>query len=171
MKPSWMITLGNHLYVSNITYSRRSYVFIIIWYFIFWEYTFLKVSPFFLQDYLTPLESEWSSQPRDWTQVSCTAGGSLPSKPPGKPKNTGVGTLSLLQGIFPTQRSNLGLPHCGRFFTSWATREAQEYWSGYPIPFPADLPDLGIKLGSPALQADSLPTELLGKPINIPGQC
>ena len=28
---------------------------------------------------------------------------SLPSEPPGKPKNTGVGILSLLQGIFPTQ--------------------------------------------------------------------
>ena len=27
----------------------------------------------------------------------------------------------------------------GRFFTSWATREAQEYWSGQPIPSPADL--------------------------------
>ena len=35
--------------------------------------------------------SKGSSQPRDWTQVSCIA---------------------------------------GRFFTSWATREAQEYWSG-----------------------------------------
>ena len=52
----------------------------------------------------------------------------------------------------------------GRFFTSWATREAQEYWSGYPIPSPADLPDPGIDLGSPALQVDSLPTELSGKP-------
>ena len=30
-----------------------------------------------------------------------------------------------------------------------------------------DLPDPGIKLGSPALQADSLPTELLGKPIKL----
>ena len=37
---------------------------------------------------------------------------SLPSNPPGKPKNTGVGSLSLLQGIFPTQRWNPGLPHC-----------------------------------------------------------
>ena len=27
-------------------------------------------------------------------------------------QNTGVGSLSLLQGIFPTQRSNLGPPHC-----------------------------------------------------------
>ena len=31
---------------------------------------------------------------------------SLISEPPGKPKNTGVGSLSLLQGIFPTQESN-----------------------------------------------------------------
>ena len=31
---------------------------------------------------------------------------SLPSEPPGKPKNTGVGSLSLLQGIFLTQQSN-----------------------------------------------------------------
>ena len=36
----------------------------------------------------------------------------LPSEPPGKPKNTGVGSLSLLQGVFLTQKSNQGLPHC-----------------------------------------------------------
>ena len=92
---------------------------------------------------------------------------SLPAELPGKPKNTGVGSLSLLQGIFPTQGLNPGLPHCrwilyhlsyqgsprilewvaypfsrgsswprnrtgvsciaDRFFTSWATREAQSY--------------------------------------------
>ena len=40
----------------------------------------------------------------------------------------------------------------GRFFTSWATREAQEYWSGEPIPSPADLPDPGIEPGSPAFR-------------------
>ena len=51
------------------------------------------------------------------------------------------------------------------FFTSWATREAQESWSGYPIPSPVDLPDPGIKLGSRALQVDSLPSEPPGKPI------
>ena len=38
--------------------------------------------------------------------------GSLPVEPPGKPKNTRVGSLSLLQGIFPTQESNCGLLHC-----------------------------------------------------------
>ena len=38
-------------------------------------------------------------------------------------------------------------------------------WSGLPCPPPGDLPNPGIKLGSPALQADSLPAELPGKPI------
>ena len=37
---------------------------------------------------------------------------SLQSEPPGKPMNTGVGSLSLLQGIFPTQGSNPGLLCC-----------------------------------------------------------
>ena len=36
----------------------------------------------------------------------------------------------------------------------------QQYWSRLPFPSPGDLPDPGIKPRSPALQADSLPTEL-----------
>ena len=72
-------------------------------------------------------------------------------------QNTGVGNHSLLQGIFPTQVSHMA----GGFSTSWATREAQEYWSGSPV----DLPDPGIEPGCPALQANSLPSELSGKPL------
>ena len=41
----------------------------------------------------------------------------------------------------------------------------QEYWSGLPFPSPEDIPNLEIELGSPALQADSLPSEPPGKPI------
>ena len=37
---------------------------------------------------------------------------SLPADPPGKPKNTGVGSLSLRQQIFPPQEQNQGLLHC-----------------------------------------------------------
>ena len=37
---------------------------------------------------------------------------SLPSEPPGKPKNTGLDSLFLLQGIFPTQELNWCLLHC-----------------------------------------------------------
>ena len=40
----------------------------------------------------------------------------------------------------------------------------QEYWCGLPFPSPGDLPDPGIESGPPALQADSLPSEPLGKP-------
>ena len=40
----------------------------------------------------------------------------------------------------------------------------QAYWSGLPFPSPGYLPYSGIEPRSPALQADSLPTEPLGKP-------
>ena len=39
----------------------------------------------------------------------------------------------------------------------------QEYWSGLPFPSPGDLPHPGIEPGSPALQADALPSEPPGK--------
>ena len=42
----------------------------------------------------------------------------------------------------------------------------QEYWSGLPFPSPGDLPHPGIKPRIPALQADSLPTELSRKPFS-----
>ena len=37
---------------------------------------------------------------------------SLPAEPQGKPKYNGVGSLSFLQWIFPTQEANQGLLHC-----------------------------------------------------------
>ena len=43
----------------------------------------------------------------------------------------------------------------------------QEYWSGLPFPSLGDLPDPGIKPGSPALQAVSLLSEAPGKPPDV----
>ena len=40
---------------------------------------------------------------------------------------------------------------------------SQEHWSGLPFPSPGDLPDPGIEPGSPASQADTLPSEPPGK--------
>ena len=40
----------------------------------------------------------------------------------------------------------------------------QEYWSGLPFLSPENFPDPGIEPGSPTLQADSLSSELPGKP-------
>ena len=42
----------------------------------------------------------------------------------------------------------------------------QEYWSGLPFPSPGDLPNPGIEPESPALEADTLPSEPPGKPQN-----
>ena len=118
-------------------------------------------------------------------------------------QNTGVGSLSLLQGIFPTQGLNPGLSHCRGILYElghkgsprilewvakiwahsrswWWDREAwhaavhrvkkvRHYWAtelNWPEPIPShvDLPDPGIEPGSPALKAESLSTELSGKP-------
>ena len=43
----------------------------------------------------------------------------------------------------------------------------QEYWSALPFPSPGDLSDPGIKLGSPALEAESLPSQSPGKPTRV----
>ena len=43
----------------------------------------------------------------------------------------------------------------------------QEYWSGLPFPSAGDLPNPGIEPRSPALQADSLPSEPPGKSIYV----
>ena len=48
---------------------------------------------------------------------------SLPAEPPGKPKNTGVGSLSLLQWIFPTQELKWSLLHCSQILYKLAIRE------------------------------------------------
>ena len=43
----------------------------------------------------------------------------------------------------------------------------QEYWSGLPLPSPGDLPNPGIEHRSPALQAEALPSEPPGKPLQV----
>ena len=42
-----------------------------------------------------------------------------------------------------------------------------EYWSGLPFPSSGNPPDPGIKPKSSELQANSLPTELQGKPMYV----
>ena len=56
--------------------------------------------------------SRGTSQPRIEPRSPALRVDFLPAEPQGKPKNTGVVSLSLLQGIFPTKESNWGLLHC-----------------------------------------------------------
>ena len=82
-------------------------------------------------------------------------------------QNTGVGSHSLLQGIFPTQGSNPGLPHRRWILYQLSHKGSPRILEWVACHSPADLPNPGIELGSPALQANSLPTELSGKPSPI----
>ena len=79
-------------------------------------------------------------------------------------QNTGVGSLSLLQRIFSTQGLNPGLLHCGWILYQLSHKGSLGIleWVAYPFSSRSSWPK--IKLGSSALQADSLPTELSGKP-------
>ena len=52
---------------------------------------------------------------------------SLPAEPQGKPKNTGVGSLFLLQRIFPTQEWNWGLLHCRRILYQLSYQRSPTY--------------------------------------------
>ena len=72
------------------------------------DYTVYGILQARILEWVTFPFSRGSFQPRSPTlQVD-----SLPAEPQGKPKNTGVGSLSLLPGTFPTQESNQGLLHC-----------------------------------------------------------
>ena len=60
-------------------------------------------------------------------------------------------TIPFSRGFFqPRDRTQVSRI-TGGVFTSWPTREAQEYWSGQPVPSPGDLPNLEIEPGSPIL--------------------
>ena len=84
-----------------------------------------------------------------------------PSNSPGQ--NTGVGSVSLLQEIFPTQGSNPSIPHCRWILYQLSYKVSQRILEWVAIPSPANLPYPRIKPGSPGFQADSLATELSGK--------
>ena len=76
---------------------------------------------------------------------------------------TGVGSLSFLQGIFPTQGLNPGLLRRRQILYQMSHKGSPRIleWVAYPFSSRSSQPR--NELGSPALQADSLPTELSGK--------
>ena len=75
-----------------------------------------------------------------------------------------MGSLSLLQGIFPTQVSNPGLLHCKQILYQANHKGSPRILKWVAYPFFRYFPNPGIELHSPAMKADSLPTELWGKP-------
>ena len=112
----------------------------------------------------------------------------LPSPPPGDLMDPGIKPSSFtspaLAGrffffffFFFTTSAHLevkSLSHFQLFATPWTVAyqappsmgfSRQKYWSGLPFPSPGNLPDPGMEPGSPALQADALPSEPPGSPL------
>ena len=89
-------------------------------------------------------------------------GSSVHGDSPGK--DTGVGGHALLQGIFPTQGSNPGLPHCRQILYQHSYQGSPRILEWVAYPFSGGLLNPGIERGSAALQVDSLPAEPPGKP-------
>ena len=58
---------------------------------------------------------------------------SLPAEPQGKPKKSGVGTLSLFQRIFPTQESNQDLLHCRQILYQLSYQRSPSTWCYYQV--------------------------------------
>ena len=80
-------------------------------------------------------------------------------------KNTGVGSLSLLQGIFQTQGSNPGLCMQADSLPAEPQKRPKNIGLGsLTLLQRIRSPDPGIKQGSPAMQDDSSPAEVSGKP-------
>ena len=99
----------------------------------------------------------------------CLPGSSVHGDSPGE--NTGVGGHALLQGIFATQESNPGLPHCRQILYRLSHQGSPRIleWVAYPLFRGSSWPR--NQTGSPLLQVDSLPAELPGKPYPCHNPC
>ena len=106
---------------------------------------------------------------------------SLPSELSGKPKYTWdvhvnkLVSFSLVNLCFVTVKVN-SLSHVRLFATPWTVTcqaplskgfSRQEYWSWLPFPSPGDLPNPGIKPGSPTWQADDLSSGPPGNSVTL----
>ena len=151
-------------------------------------WTVARQAPLFME---FPRQEYWSElpfpPPRDLPDpgikpkspaAPALAGGFFTTKPPGKPvhglyspwispgQNTVAGSCSLLQRIFSTQGSNPGLLHCRQILYQPSHQGSPRLleWVACPFSSGSSRPrNQTIKLGSPALQANSLPVELTGK--------
>ena len=76
----------------------------------------------------------------NWKSLTCVWLFATPWNSPGQ--NTGVGSHSLLQGIFPTQGLNPGLPHCGWILYQLSHQGSPRIleWVAYPFSRGSSLP-------------------------------
>ena len=107
--------------------------------------------------------SRGSSQPRDWTEVSCVAGRFFTIWATREAPIIYRLILHILVKVAQSCPILCNLMDCSPSAPMSIEFFRQEYWSGLLFPSPGDLPNPGTEPGSPKLQADFLLTELPGK--------
>ena len=131
-------------------------------------------------DYSPPVSSVGFSRQEYWSGLPCPPPGnlpnpgdeprssalqadSLPTKPPGKPKNTEVGSLSLLQQIFLAQELNPGFLHCRRILYQLSYQGSPRIleWVAYPFSSGSSQPRNRTRVS--CIAGRYLPTELSGR--------
>ena len=128
--------------------------------------TYYKVFLLFLHlEILYVTNVSWKSESCSVVSYSLRTHGLYKSPWNSPGQNTGVGSLSLLQGIFSTQESNPGLPHCRRIVYQLNCKGSQRIleWVAYPFSSRSSQPRNWT--GISYIEGIFLPTELSGKPI------
>ena len=143
--------------------QRKGYYAILVCPFFKKFFSFPKCFVFFLMFWSS---SRIAAEPFQSCLTQCDLmDGSLPGCPwDSLGKGTGVCCHAVLQGIFPTQGLNPGLPHCGQILYQLSHKGSPRIleWVVYPFSSVSSRPRNWTGVSS--LQADSLPTELWGKP-------
>ena len=97
------------------------------------DYTVYGIIQAIILEWVALPFSRGSSQLRFEPRSLTLQADSLPAEPQGKPKSTGVGSLSLPQWIFPTQESNWGLLHCRQILYQLSYQGSPELWLTFSI--------------------------------------
>ena len=85
-------------------------------------------------------------------------------------QNTGVGSLFLLQGVFPTQGLNPGLPHCRQILCQLSHKESPRILERVACPFSSESSRPRNGAGVSCTAGGFLPTERSGKPVFMEGE-
>ena len=121
-----------------------------------------------------PHSQEWGKDTKKRKERKLKQTWGFPGGPAVKnpPYNAGAWVWSLIEELRSYTSKWKWLSSVGLFVTPWTVAcqaslskefSRQELWSGLPFPSPGDLPNSGIEPRSPALQAESLPSELPGE--------
>ena len=144
---------------SDRTYAKSAYLSLRGW--LSWRFSNVCL----IHTYMVCIFEQWVSESCSVVSDSLQPHGlHSPWNSPGH--NTGVGSCSLLQGIFPAQGSNPSLVHCGWILYQLSHRQSSRIldWVAYPFSSRSSQPRNQTRISCIARRFLTRPTKLSGKP-------